>query len=399
VVPRPAYEYETLARNFPNGAVILFDRAFRHTIADGVGLAALGVTKETLEGMTLHEAFPEPLARVLEPAYRGALEGRAGNFELAHDERVHSLQVIPVRDAAGEIFAGMVVAQDITARKQVEREREILLLAERLALTEAEHARRVLARQNERLLELDGLKDEFLALVSHELRTPLTSIVGYVEYLVDGKVGDLSDDQHGVLRVIERNAQRLTRLVSDLLLVALVVAGKLSLEETPVDLVTVAAHCVEAARPAAEAKGIELALFSGQVPVLPADPARLAQLFDNLLANALKFTPAGGRVDVTVAAGGRSVSVEVADTGPGISSEEQARLFERFYRAEAATRDAVPGSGLGHAIAKALAEAHGGALRVESELGRGARFRVELPLERGPDATSAHDELLFAPSA
>jgi hypothetical protein len=399
VVPRPAYEYETLARNFPNGAVLLFDRNLRHTIADGVGLAALGVTKETLEGRTLFDAFPEALARVLAPAYLGALDGRAGNFELVHDERVHSLQVIPVRDASGAIFAGMVVAQDITARKQVDREREILLLAERLALTEAEHARRVLARQNERLLELDRLKDEFLALVSHELRTPLTSIVGYVEYLVDGKVGDLSEEQHGVLRVIERNAQRLTRLVSDLLLVAQVEAGKLALEEMPIDLVTIAGQCVEAARPAAERKGIELTLLAATVPALSADPARLAQLFDNLLANAVKFTPAGGRVEVTVTADAVSAVVEVADTGPGISAQEQERLFERFYRTATATRDAVPGSGLGLAIAKALAEAHGGALQVESEPGRGANFRVELPLDRDRDATSSHDDLLFAASA
>ena len=105
MVPRPAYEYETLARNFPNGAVLLFDRNLRHTIADGVGLAALGVTKEALEGRTLFEAFPEPLARVLAPAYLGALDGRAGNFELKNEERIHSLQVIPVRDAAGAIWA------------------------------------------------------------------------------------------------------------------------------------------------------------------------------------------------------------------------------------------------------------------------------------------------------
>jgi signal transduction histidine kinase len=310
--------------------------------------------------------------------------------------------VIPVRDAAGTIFAGMVVAQDITARKQVEREREILLLAERLALTEAEHARRVLARQNERLLELDRLKDEFLALVSHELRTPLTSIVGYVEYLVDGKVGELSEEQQGVLQVIERNAQRLTRLVSDLLLVAQVEAGKLALEETPVDLVTIASQCVEAARPAAERKAIELTFVAGAVPVLRADPARLAQLLDNLLANAVKFTPAGGRVDLSVGADVGVATVEVADTGPGIPAEEQERLFERFYRTEHATRDAVPGSGLGLAIAKALAEAHGGALKVDSEVGRGAVFRVELPLDRdraGNASASSHDDLLFAASA
>jgi PAS domain S-box-containing protein len=399
VVPRPAYEYETLARNFPNGAVLLFDRELRHTIADGVGLAALGVTKETLEGRTLADAFAPELARLLEPAYRGALEGRAGTFELAHEDRIHSLQVIPVRDATGEIFAGMVVAQDITARKQVEREREILLLAERLALTEAEHARRVLARQNERLRELDALKDEFLALVSHELRTPLTSIVGYLEYLVDGKVGDLSDEQLGMLRVIERNADRLTRLVSDLLLVAQVDAGKLALEESEVDLVVLAGHCVEAARPAAARKGVELALDAGPVPVLRADPARLAQLLDNLLANAVKFTPAGGRVEVAVRAGERTALVDVADTGPGISPEEQQYLFDRFYRTERAARDAVPGSGLGLAIAKALAEAHEGTLSVASELGRGARFTIELPLDRLPADGNQEDQLLFAATA
>jgi signal transduction histidine kinase len=211
-------------------------------------------------------------------------------------------------------------------------------------------------------------------------------------------VGEVSEEQHGVLKVIERNAQRLTRLVSDLLLVAQVEAGKLALEEMPVDLVTVAGQCVEAARPAAERKGIELTLHAGTVPMLPADPARLAQLLDNLLANAVKFTPTGGRVDVSVRTDGAVAAVEVADSGPGISPEEQERLFERFYRTENATRDAVPGSGLGLAIAKALAEAHGGLLRVESELGRGSVFRIELPLRRDARA-QIHDDLLFAATA
>jgi signal transduction histidine kinase len=248
------------------------------------------------------------------------------------------------------------------------------------ARTEAEAARRTLADQNKRLRELDRLKDEFLSLVSHELRTPLTSIRGYLELVLDEEAGEINPEQRRFLKAVERNSLRLLRLVGDLLFVAQADAGRLTLERANVDVAALAADCVEAARPVADQKSIQLALEGGSVRPLVADRGRLAQVLDNLVSNSLKFTPEGGRVVVRTSDIDEHVVLEVQDSGIGIPTAEQPRLFERFFRAAAATEQAIPGTGLGLAIVKAIVEAHGGHILVHSEENVGTTFRVELPL-------------------
>ena len=197
---------------------------------------------------------------------------------------------------------------DVTERRRVDAERDRLLVAARQSSAEAEQARRELAEQNERLLELDRLKDEFVALVSHELRSPLTSIRGYLELVLDGHAGDVSEDQRQFLEVVQRGADRLLHLVGDLLFVAQVQAGALTLELAEIDLRDLASQAIEAARPAAEQKGIDLVgTLNGAVPVV-GDRDRLAQLVDNLLSNALKFTSDGGQVEIVVAHESRRAS-------------------------------------------------------------------------------------------
>jgi signal transduction histidine kinase len=232
--------------------------------------------------------------------------------------------------------------------------------------------------------EAERLKDEFFALVSHELRTPLASIIGYLEVLIEEDADDgLDRDErrrfHGVL---ERNARRLERLVGDLLFVANLEQGMLTLQPASVDLASLARDALEVARPFAEREGVSLTLDCEALPSVVGDPGRLGQGLDNLIHNAVKFTPNGGRVEVRLERCGDRALIEVRDTGVGIPVAEQARLFERFFRASTATERAVPGVGLGLAIVKAIAEAHGGAIAVESEIGRGSVFRLELPLER-----------------
>jgi len=227
----------------------------------------------------------------------------------------------------------------------------------------------------------DRLKDEFFALVSHELRTPLTSISGYLEILLEEDEEPLSDHQRRhFLGVIDRNARRLERLVGDLLFVARLEEGRLRLEPAPVDLRRLAAEAIEVAAPMAEHRGITLRLACEPLPLFLGDPGRLGQSLDNLLSNALKFTPEGGRVDVAIGRRGDRALVEVSDSGLGIPHAEQGRLFERFFRSSTATDRAIPGVGLGLTIVKAIVEGHGGAITVESEEGRGATFRLELPL-------------------
>jgi signal transduction histidine kinase len=231
-----------------------------------------------------------------------------------------------------------------------------------------------------RSTELMRLRDEFVAAVSHELRTPLTSIIGYLELLRDAKAGDPIPDQAAALEVVRRNAERLLRLVNDLLLVAELERGSLTLDVRKVDLSALATHCVEAARPAAAAKEIELTLRDGSAPAeVEGDPVRLAQMMDNLVSNGIKFTPRGGAVNVNAASASGGAVFEVADSGVGITASDQAQLFDRFFRARSAAIEAAPGTGLGLTITKAIVDAHHGSIDIDSSPGGGTTFRVRLP--------------------
>jgi signal transduction histidine kinase len=249
---------------------------------------------------------------------------------------------------------------------------------EREARAEAEFARRLLAEQNERLREADRLKDEFVALISHDLRTPLTSIMGYLELAMDDD--GLGEEPRSYLEVVQRNSERLLRLVNDLLFVARLEAGELDLHSSEVDLGACVRQAVEEARPRAAAKSIELGCEVQSVPELRADRGRMFQLLDNLISNAIKFTPEGGRVEVRLVQRDSRLRLEVADTGIGIAEGELGRLFERFFRATTATERHIPGTGLGLYIAGAIVGAHGGEIDVESTPGEGTTFCVELPL-------------------
>jgi signal transduction histidine kinase len=231
--------------------------------------------------------------------------------------------------------------------------------------------------------EAERMKDEFFALVSHELRTPLTSIIGYLELLQEDGSGDgdpAAAQRAQFLTVIDRNARRLLRLVGDLLFVAQVEAGRLSLDEGEVDLEAVAAESIEAATPRARAGGVELVLETEPLPPVRGDQDRLGQAIDNLVSNAIKFTPDGGRVTVRLARDDDRAVIEVSDNGIGISDVDMQRLFERFFRTQRATAAAIPGVGLGLTIAQAIVHGHEGRLSVQSSEGEGTTFRIDLPL-------------------
>lgn len=237
-----------------------------------------------------------------------------------------------------------------------------------------------LAAQNERLLELDQLKDEFVATASHELRTPLTSLSGYLEMSLDPAEGPLSPTRESHLRIVQRNADRLAVLVDQLLFLARADSHPLELDRHPVDLAGILTEAVETAAPAAAAKDVTLVIADSELPVVPADRPQLLRVVDNLVANAVKFTPNGGRVHLAARRHGNTAVLEVTDTGPGIPHVEQADLFNRFFRGTSAIEKAIPGSGLGLAISRVIAEAHGGTIEVESTAGAGSTFRLVLPL-------------------
>jgi signal transduction histidine kinase len=253
---------------------------------------------------------------------------------------------------------------------------EVIRVRERVARADAEQAQRLLEAQNERLREADRMKDEFVALISHDLRTPLTSIMGYIELTLDEQ---LEPDTRSYLEVVSRSSQRLLRLVDDLLFVARLQSGRLELMPTRLDLNEVAEQAAQEARARAEAKDLRLVVQRDGPVQVEADRGRVFQLLDNLVSNAIKFTPDGGTVEIRVG-GGDAAVLEVCDTGMGFSEAEAARVFERFYRTETAVERQVPGTGLGLFIAYAITDAHGGRISAHPRDGGGAVFRVELPL-------------------
>jgi signal transduction histidine kinase len=242
-----------------------------------------------------------------------------------------------------------------------------------------------LADQNERLRELDRLKDEFVATASHELRTPLTSVRGYVEMSLDPAEGPLSATRETYLRIVQRNVDRLTVLVDQLLFLARADSQPLELVRQPVDVAGILKEAAETARPAACAKNIALLVDAKASQQVLADRPHLVRIVDNLVTNAVKFTPDGGTVRLAARSEGAAAIVEVADTGLGIPTVEQAYLFNRFFRGTNAIEDAIPGSGLGLAISQVIAEAHGATLQVESSPGSGSTFRMALPLAAPAD--------------
>ena len=225
--------------------------------------------------------------------------------------------------------------------------------------------------------ELERMKEHFVAAVSHELRTPLTAIGGYVEALLDDDEQTLSPAQRDDLATIQRNATRLGRLIDDLLFVSAIDAGGLEFRRERVRLDSAVAEVVGDLTPAARRRDVTLAAaVDGPLEVL-GDAGRLEQAIGNLLANAVKFAPAGSEVAVRAGREGADAIVEVADRGPGIPAAELGRVGERFFRAS--TAETVEGTGLGLSITREIAERHAGRLEVESVQGAGATFRLRLP--------------------
>ena len=269
-----------------------------------------------------------------------------------------------------------------TARDRVES----LLASERAAHSEATHANK--------------LKDEFLAVVSHELRTPLNAILGWTTLLRDG-ADDAQELKEG-LDTIDRNAHAQARLIDDLLDVSRIISGKVRLRIREVDLRTLALAVVDGLRPAAEARGVKLALnVKDGITTVLGDPDRLQQVAWNLVSNAIKFTPRNGEVEVSVAQTDTAVALEVRDTGHGIRADFLPRIFDRFSQEDASTTRGQGGLGLGLSIARHLVELHGGTITARSKgEGMGATFRFEIPMtpvhqfkDPSADQPSAHISL------
>lgn len=231
------------------------------------------------------------------------------------------------------------------------------------------------------LEDLDRAKSEMMSTVNHELRTPLTSIRGYVELLMEGEGGDISDEGHKMLRVVDHNADRLENLVNDMLTMSRLDTQSAARPSKPVDLVSLLATVEHSLRPFAKSRDVEILIEADDVSaVIAGDRQQLERAFTNLTHNAIKFTPEGGSVGIELEAEQNAVVVRVIDTGIGIPERDVPLLFGRFFRASNAQAEAVPGTGLGLSIVRGIVVAHGGAISVASTEGIGTTVRVELPM-------------------
>ena len=339
--------------------------------------------------------FPQPRATALfGPTFRG--EGVTRIADVHADPRyglsapyhglpkghppVRSFLAVPVkaRDGAvmGGLFFGHPQAGVFTAQH------------ERLAVGIASWASVALenAHLYARAQEVSRAKDEFLAILSHELRTPLNAILGWSRMLRDGHVAP-ARVQHAV-SVIERNARLQTQLVEDLLDVSRIISGKLRLDMQTIDLPTIVQSALDAVRPATSNKSITVrAVVHAGVGKVNGDPGRIEQVVWNLLANAVKFTDAGGEIQIDVRESGEAAEIVVGDTGQGIAPDFLPHIFDRFRQADTGTSRKHGGLGLGLALVRALTEAHGGTVEARSPgLGKGAVFIVRLPLQHTAEA-------------
>jgi two-component system phosphate regulon sensor histidine kinase PhoR len=229
------------------------------------------------------------------------------------------------------------------------------------------------------LRRLERVRRDFVANVSHEFKTPLTAIQGFAETLLNGALEDRANRRRFV-EIIREHARRLARLTDDLLKLSRIEAGRLELEIRPVPVDALVNSCVETTRLKAEAKGIQIQVdLQRGTPAVRGDSVQLGEVLQNLLDNAVQYTPSGGRIEVISRSNGHDVTFTVTDTGIGIPESDLERIFERFYRVDAARSREAGGTGLGLSIARHIVDAHGGRIWVESAVGLGSRFHFSIP--------------------
>jgi signal transduction histidine kinase/CheY-like chemotaxis protein len=346
-----------------------------------------GKRAQEVIGKNLLELFPELTERRLDRHYKWALEGQVRVLSQALHGYLISMPVVsgehgyPQMQQAvrisplsreGRVIGTLTIIEDVTER--VAREAELqaqieartrLLASEKLARSEAERANR--------------LKDEFLATISHELRNPLNAIMGWAHML---QVGNLNEaNMERAVETIYRNAKSQSQLVSDLLDVSRIISGKLRLDMSAVDLIYIVNAAIDSIRPAVDAKGIQLQpMLDPSAGLISGDADRLQQVVWNLLTNAVKFTPKGGKIQVKVQRINSHVEIVVSDSGVGISKEFLPYVFDRFRQADGSTTRIHGGLGLGLSIVRQLVDLHGGSVGVESKgEGKGATFTITLP--------------------
>ncbi|MGG6265953.1 PAS domain S-box protein [Leptolyngbya sp. AN03gr2] len=361
--------------------VYVKDRQGRYVYANPAALELLGRPAPEIIGFCDRELFSQSIDPIIATDQRIMASGQMEAIEETVGGRTFLSIKVPQRNTAGEVIGLIGVSTDISDRVEIERDRERILEQAQAAREAAEQANRI--------------KDEFLAVLSHELRSPLNPILGWTKIL---RTGNLNPERTAqALETIERNAQLQSELIEDLLDVARILQGKLSLNARPVNVVMMIHSAIETVRLAAESKGIAIETCLSEVGEVSGDATRLQQIVWNLLSNAVKFTPSGGRVTVQLDSIDHQAQIKITDTGKGISPEFLPHVFDYFRQEDGTTTRKFGGLGLGLAIVRHLVELHGGTVNATSEgEGFGATFTVTFPLinvEATPSKTIEQSKL------
>jgi PAS domain S-box-containing protein len=317
-----------------------------------------GYSKEEITGKHLSILLlPERYDKLAELRAKVEIYGALRDIEVQNRRKdgsliYLSLSVSPIRDFEENVVGFLRIAKEITEKKRYER----------------------------RLKELDQMKSDFVSNVSHELRTPLTSIKGSADNMLDGLTGPLNEKQIRYISRIKSNSDRLARLINDLLDLSKIESGRIDIHPTTLSLALLSGEVTEVLKPLAAEKCIAIeSSFPDAGVTAWADRDKVIQILMNLIGNAIKFTPADGKVTLAIENGPAWVQISIADTGPGIPLEETGKLFAKFYQGGGIDKQRPGGTGLGLAICKALVEMHGGKIWVESTVGKGSTFSFTLP--------------------
>ena len=332
--------------------MLVLDTAHRITQVGGTAEELLGRNKVELIGRQLSQVLPE-LFRAIgtslihqNGALTPKLEELVRDVRFEYQNKILRANLAPTMDSEKQHLGTVIIFEDFT-----------------------------------HITEIDRMKSELISIVSHELRTPLSSIKGYVDLIIEGEAGPLSEVGNEYLNIVKSNAERLVEMVDVMLDIERIESGRLQLQCEQMDLAYAGHYVASTFRGLADEKQIDFQLEIPQGMEIRADLDRIIQILSNLIGNAIKYTPREGKVQVLAEADRHNVRIKVIDTGMGVLPAEQPRLFEKFYRASGSSK--IKGTGLGLSITKSLVEAHGGSIEVESQPNQGSTFTVILP-KTGP---------------
>jgi PAS domain S-box-containing protein len=353
--------YRTLAKNFPNGAVFLFDHNLRYTIAEGMGLTALGLESEAIAKKTLWETFPPETSAILEPTYRDALAGKTTVTEVPLGEQIYRLHVLPVKNERRKVFAGMMMTQDITSIKRNEE-------ALRQRADERARMAAILAQTTSILENRNTELDQFAYIVSHDLKAPLRAIANLSGWIEEDIGAHLTEDTKHQMDLLRGRVHRMESMIDALLQYSRV--GRLKTDTVPVDVEQLVTEIIDYLAPPPE---FTVKVMPG-MPTLMTERLPLEQVFSNLISNAVKHNDKpNGEIVIAATNLGDRYEFSVADNGPGIAPEYHEKVFVMFQTL--VPRDRVENTGVGLAIVKKIVEDKRGTIYLESQLGQGTTFR------------------------